>query len=51
MVWNSSEETFTSYEQFIVMYKRVFDHVPEGKEVSEHILALRQGNRLTVITL
>lgn len=44
-VWKGSEETFTSYKQFIPMFKRIFDHTTEGKEVSGRMLILRQGNR------
>lgn len=36
-------ETFTYYDQFIPMFRRVSDHAPEGKEIGERILAIYQG--------
>lgn len=37
--------TVSNYKQFLNMFQRVFDHTPDGKEVSERLLTLRQGPR------
>lgn len=41
-VW-LGENDITNYEQFIKLFQHVF-HSPDGKEVSDKLLSLRQGN-------
>lgn len=37
----------TNYEQFVSLFQCVFDHSPDGKEVSDKLLTLRQGKHRT----
>lgn len=34
-VWEKIGETVSSYEHFIAIFRRIFDHAPEGKAVGE----------------
>lgn len=43
-VWKS-RENFSSYDSFVTCFCHVFDHAPEGKEVSERLLNICQGKR------
>lgn len=38
------DNNITSYEQLITLFHHVFDHAPEGKEVSKWWLSLKQGH-------
>lgn len=38
-------KSIASYNHFIQLFRRVFDHSPEGKEVSGRLLTLNQGSR------
>lgn len=37
--------SIASYNHFIQLFRRVFNHSPEGKEVSGRLLTLKQGSR------
>lgn len=43
VIMEGSGESITTYEQFVIMFKRVFDHFPEVREVSEGLLTTWQG--------
>lgn len=43
VIWENSTEEFTSYDQVISMFRRVFDHAPEEKKGSERTFAVRQS--------
>lgn len=42
-IWEKGEESLCSYERFLEMFGRVFDHAPEGKEIRGQLLAIKQG--------
>lgn len=42
-VWQGNNNI--NYELFITMFRNVFDHSYDSKEVSEKLLSLKQGNR------
>lgn len=42
-VWQGKEQT-SLFENFIAIFKQVFDHAPEGKEVNERLISLWQGH-------
>lgn len=42
-IWERGEEELDSYEGFMTLFKCIFDHPPDGREVGERLLQLRQG--------
>lgn len=48
-IWEQVGEAISSYENFVTLFQRVFDHTPEGREVSFRILYLKQGQDRVVI--
>lgn len=43
-IWQG-ENDIPNYDQFVSLFQCVFDHSPDGKEVSDKLLSLRQGSR------
>lgn len=43
-VWSQKGEHTSSYEPFLQLFQWVFDYSPEGKEIGERLLTLKQGN-------
>lgn len=43
MAWENN----LNYDRFITMFQEVFDHSPDGREMSEMLLAIKQGNKCT----
>lgn len=43
-LWQGGEHHFP-YEQFLQMFRQVFDHSPAGKEISELLLSMSQGQK------
>lgn len=44
VIWEKGGEPMTSYECFS-MFRRIFDHVREGKEVGDRLMSIQQGNQ------
>lgn len=42
VLWQGSND-INNYDQLVLLFQRVFDHSPDGKEVSERLLYLKQG--------
>ncbi len=42
-VWSDERAVFPSFTRFLQRFREVFEHPAGGKEVGEHLLALRQG--------
>lgn len=47
-VWEQGGESVSSYENFVMLFQRVFDHAAKGREVSARLLSIKQGNRRMV---
>lgn len=45
VVWEQGAEAISTYENFVSLFKLVFDHASEGREVSSCILSFKQGQR------
>lgn len=44
-MWEKGGKFMTSYECFIRLFHWVFDHSPQGMEVGEKLLTIKQGKR------
>lgn len=42
-VWESEGDHITIHDQPVTMFRRVFDHAPEGKQFGKVLLAVHQG--------
>lgn len=47
-IWEKGGRLTTSFENFVGLFRKVFDHAPEGKEIRERLLAVKQGGRRAV---
>lgn len=45
VLWERKGKATKDYNRFLAMFRRDFDHSPEGKEVGERLLAVKQGNK------
>lgn len=48
MIWILLHALKKTCHQLIMLFSQVFDHAPEGKEISGSLLLMRQGQRQTV---
>lgn len=47
-VWSQGGEHTNSYDQFLELFQHVFDYSPEGKEIGESLLSLKQFTQSAV---
>lgn len=43
-VWEKGGKPTTLYKHFVALFKRVFNHQPEGVEVSDRLLMIQRGD-------
>lgn len=43
--WEQGGCPLSYYDSFIELFQKVFDHMPEGKEIEEQLLTVMQGKR------
>lgn len=47
-IWQKGGEPDTSFDHFLAMFQRVFNHVPEGEEVGKRLMSLTEGQQSMV---
>lgn len=44
VIWERGGKLVPSYEQFVTLFCRIFDHAPKGREVSTGLLSIKLHN-------
>lgn len=44
-IWDKGGELVSSKECFVSLFRQVFDHAPEGKEVGDLLISSKQEHR------